>query len=111
MNRRWFASATVLGVLLITLFGFGAQRFYQSSPSQKLGYSADLNELRKRFNADKGKVRLLMLLSPTYGKSAARGSIVFAICFTMSVSLSDEEGSNSFARTTIPSFSSGKMAQ
>ena len=65
MNRRWFASATVLGVLLIGLLGFGAQRFYQSSPSQKEGYGADLNELKKQFNAEKKKVRLLMLLSPT----------------------------------------------
>ena len=65
MNRRWFARATVLGVLLVGLFGFGAQRFYRSSPSQNEGYSADLKELRERFNADKGKIRLLMLLSPT----------------------------------------------
>jgi len=28
-------------------------------------YSDDLAELRARFNADKGKVRMLMLLSPT----------------------------------------------
>ena len=28
-------------------------------------YSTDLAELRKQFNNDKGKVRLLMLLSPT----------------------------------------------
>lgn len=28
-------------------------------------YSKDLNELRAKFNGDKGKVRLLMLLSPT----------------------------------------------
>ena len=65
MNSRRLASVTVLGVLLIGLLGFGAQRLYQSSPSQKLGYNSDLKELRKRFNADKGKVRLLMLLSPT----------------------------------------------
>ncbi len=28
-------------------------------------YSTDMKELRTRFNKDKGKVRLLMLLSPT----------------------------------------------
>ena len=28
-------------------------------------YSTNLDDLRKQFNADKGKVRLLMLLSPT----------------------------------------------
>ena len=63
MNSRRLAGATVVGVLLIGSFGFGAQRFYYSSPLQK--YSTDLTELKKRFNADKKKVRLLMLLSPT----------------------------------------------
>jgi len=29
------------------------------------GYSKDLNKLRAKFNGDRGKVRLLMLLSPT----------------------------------------------
>jgi hypothetical protein len=28
-------------------------------------YSTDLNSLRARFNQDRGKVRLLLLLSPT----------------------------------------------
>jgi hypothetical protein len=28
-------------------------------------YSTDIGDLRKQFNNDKGKVRLLMLLSPT----------------------------------------------
>ena len=65
MRSRWLAGLTVLGVLVIALIGFGAQRFYRSSPSQKVGYSADLTVFKKQFNADKNKVRLLMLLSPT----------------------------------------------
>ncbi len=36
----------------------------QNTPAAR-SYSDDLAELRARFNADKGKVRLLMLLSPT----------------------------------------------
>ena len=65
MNTRRLAGATVVGVLLLGVFGFGAERFYDSSPSQKEGYSVDLTELKNQFNADKKKVRLLMLLSPT----------------------------------------------
>ncbi len=36
----------------------------QNTPAAR-SYSDDLAELRARFNADKGKVRMLMLLSPT----------------------------------------------
>ena len=65
MTSRVLAVVTSSGVLLIGLLGYGAVRIYKSSPSQKSGYSIDLKELRDQFNADKGKVRLLMLLSPT----------------------------------------------
>jgi hypothetical protein len=37
----------------------------KSSPPPKLGYSTALKELRNRFNKDKGKVRMLLILSPT----------------------------------------------
>jgi hypothetical protein len=65
MTRKRFVGVIALGVLLIGLLVFAGERFYKSSPTQKSGYSTDLSELRARFNADKGKVRLLMLLAPT----------------------------------------------
>jgi hypothetical protein len=65
MSKRRVLIATWLGVLLAAVFVFGGERFHMSSPAQKSGYSTDLNELRAKFNSHKGKVRLLMLLSPT----------------------------------------------
>lgn len=64
MTKQRVLIANALAVLL-TAFVFGGERFYKSSSPQKSGYSTDLNDLRAKFNADKGKVRLLMLLSPT----------------------------------------------
>ena len=64
MNKQRLLIATAVSVLSAA-FVVGGERFYNSSPSQKSGYSNDLNDLRTKFNADKGKVRLLMLLSPT----------------------------------------------
>lgn len=55
----------LLVLLLAALVAFGALRYQRSSRSQKSGHSSDLNELRARFNRDKGKVRMLLLLSPT----------------------------------------------
>jgi hypothetical protein len=64
MTRHRVGAILVL-VVLTALVGFGELRNYRSSPSQNPGHSSDLNELRARFNRDKGKVRLLLLLSPT----------------------------------------------
>jgi hypothetical protein len=47
----------VLGIVLVVL---GPSVFTGGKP-----YSTDLADLRNQFNKDKGKVRLLMLLSPT----------------------------------------------
>jgi mercuric ion binding protein len=44
--------------------------------TQELPFSTDLAELRTRFNADKGKVRLLMLLSPTCPMCVGGASVV-----------------------------------
>lgn len=65
MPKQSVLIVITLGVLLAKALVFGGERFYKSSPTQKSGYSTDLNELRSKFNSDKGKVRLLMLLSPT----------------------------------------------
>lgn len=48
------------GVLLFALAGLVGYQFTGGKP-----YSSDMNALRAQFNADKGKVRLLVLLSPT----------------------------------------------
>ena len=65
MSKLRILIATWLGVLLAAVLVFGGERFHKSSPTQKSGYSVDLNELRAKFNADKGKVRLLLLFSPS----------------------------------------------
>lgn len=44
--------------------------------SQEFPFSTDLADLRARFNADKGKVRLLMLLSPTCPMCVGGASVV-----------------------------------
>jgi len=53
-----------LGVLVALLaIADGCSKKVSAPP--KLSYSTDLKELRDRFNNDKGKVRLLLILSPT----------------------------------------------
>lgn len=67
--------ATLLGLILIAIVALTTYPYLRKENlsrdpdvSQRVndkGYSADIKELRVRFNQDKGKVRLLLLLSPT----------------------------------------------
>jgi hypothetical protein len=74
MQRRHL-EAGILSLILIAIVVLAANPHLQArnnSPGkdvlQKLydkGYSTDMKELRDKFNRDKGKVRLVLLLSPT----------------------------------------------
>ena len=58
----------ILGLLLVALAGFVAFTLLRDlfpSSDQQSRYSTGLSELRERFNQDRGKVRLVLLLSPT----------------------------------------------
>ena len=54
--------ALVAGVIALSLGLLMVARFF---PPGRRPYSADIGALHARFNADAGKVRLLLLLSPT----------------------------------------------
>ena len=60
-------SQTALAIALVILSACSQKTSapQKASVVTKPGYSADLNELKERFNADKGKVRVLLILSPT----------------------------------------------
>ena len=53
---------TAIAIALLLISGGCAKN--RVTPTQP-AYSTDINELRARFNADKGRVRLLLILSPT----------------------------------------------
>jgi len=60
--------STFLGFLLLGLAVFVGYQFIggnKTMPSDNKSFSTDMKELRKKFNEDKGKVRVLLLLSPT----------------------------------------------
>ena len=69
----YFIPSFILALWLSAAASIAGQATRQESPAQGAmagnpaprPYSKDLNELRKRFNQDKGKARLLVLLSPT----------------------------------------------
>lgn len=60
----------VLGIAALAAYPYPLSRkvsagvVFSGTRDDKL-YSTDMKELRTRFNKDKGRVRLLMLLSPT----------------------------------------------
>lgn len=68
----WATLAAVIGLGLLTYLS-GARAFADAGDARRAperaaapaDFSADLGELRSRFNRDKGKVRLLMVLPPT----------------------------------------------
>jgi hypothetical protein len=73
MRKYW--EIILFGVVLLGIVAVTARPHLQarkvSAPVVSLAnrddkrYATNLDELRTRFNQDKGKVRLLMLLSPT----------------------------------------------
>ncbi len=60
--RRKYLVPTLLGLLLLGLAIFVGYLFMGGNQKS---YSTDMAELRRRFNEDKGRVRLVLLLSPT----------------------------------------------
>lgn len=59
MNRKYIK----FGVAAAVLAGFTALVVYQFTGGSD--YSTDIGSLKTKFNRDKGKLRLLVLLSPT----------------------------------------------
>ena len=54
-----------IGLVTVTLLLIAGACSKKAASPPSLSYSNDLNELRDRFNKDKGSVRLLLILSPT----------------------------------------------
>lgn len=59
MSRRWLK----IGIVAVVVAGVAGIVAYQFTGGDE--FSEDMNALRAEFNRDKGKVRLLALLSPT----------------------------------------------
>lgn len=65
MMRRKY-EVIILGVLLLGLAVFVGYMFVSGNKkSEQANYSTDLEKLKNDFNAGKGNVRLVLLLSPT----------------------------------------------
>lgn len=66
--KRKILEPALLGLLLVGLAVFAISQLINRTGApvaEKQSYSIDLNDLKAKFNQDKGKVRLLLLLSPT----------------------------------------------
>jgi hypothetical protein len=77
--KRKFLEPTLLGLVLLGIIALAVYPYLRrsggsSSPAvatptaandNNKRYSTDMNELHAKFNQDKGKVRLILLLSPT----------------------------------------------
>lgn len=64
MTKRKY-EVIILGVLLLCLTVFVGYMFVSGNKTrEQANYSTDLEKLKTDFNADKGKVRLVLLLSP-----------------------------------------------
>jgi len=59
MDRKYIK----IGVVAAVVLGFAGLVLYQFIGGKE--YSTDINGLQTQFNRDKGKVRLVVLLSPT----------------------------------------------
>ena len=74
MKRKYLESAllglVLLGIIVLAIYPYlRGSRSSVTEPSPATisdkHYSTNMDELRTKFNQDKGKVRLLLLLSPT----------------------------------------------
>ena len=74
MKRKYLEPAllglVLLGIIALAVYPYlrGSGNSSTPAPSEVMGdkkYSTDLNQLRAKFNQDRGRVRLLLLLSPT----------------------------------------------
>lgn len=76
--KRKLLEPALLGLVLLGIIALAVYPYFRrgggssssavtapmAAPDNKR-YSTDMNELRTRFNQDRGKVRLILLLSPT----------------------------------------------
>jgi hypothetical protein len=64
-QTKRFLGPIGLGAVVVPLLLIAGACSKKASSPPTASYSTDLKELRDRFNTDKGKVRLLLILSPT----------------------------------------------